>query len=92
MDINPLDCACFSIGANVVFIIFAFKLHGEETPFRIVCQIDFGRARHSVRAAFGQFTIHHVRGGQRTARPTGFARKKNALSDLRAVLDWFHKP
>jgi hypothetical protein len=45
MDINPLDCACFSIGANVVFIIFAFKLRGEETPFRVVCQIDLFGAR-----------------------------------------------
>jgi hypothetical protein len=40
MDINPLDGACFSIGANVVFIIFTFLPGGEETPFRGVCQID----------------------------------------------------
>jgi hypothetical protein len=36
MDMHPSDCACFSVGANVVFIFNG----REETPFRGACQID----------------------------------------------------
>jgi hypothetical protein len=34
MDMRPLVCACFSVGANVFFIFNC----GEETPFGHVCQ------------------------------------------------------
>jgi len=34
MDVRPLVCACFSVGANVFFIFNC----GEETPFGRVCQ------------------------------------------------------
>jgi hypothetical protein len=56
MDMRPLACACFSIGANVVFIFFTLKPSGKETPSRRVCQKIFCAV-------------------------------KNALSDLRTVVD-----
>ena len=37
MDMRPLVCACFSVGANVFFIFN----RQEETPFGRVCQKFF---------------------------------------------------
>jgi hypothetical protein len=37
MDMRPLVCACFSVGANVFFIFNC----GEETPLGRVCQKVF---------------------------------------------------
>jgi hypothetical protein len=37
MDMRPLVCACFSVGANVFFIFN----RQEKTPFGRVCQWGF---------------------------------------------------
>jgi hypothetical protein len=80
MDIYPLDCACFSVGANVVFIFNG----GEETPFRGVCQIDlcdgnFGNPQITPIGADFNFI------GENPCN----LRINKSLSDFRAVLDCF---
>jgi hypothetical protein len=36
MDINPLDCACFNIGANVVFIYLFLNRAEKKHYFRAI--------------------------------------------------------
>jgi hypothetical protein len=45
MDRRPLTCACFGVGANVVFMFFTGK---KETLFRDICQKVFCAVKNAL--------------------------------------------
>ena len=84
MDIYPLDCPCFSIVANVVFIYLflnrAEKNHYLSAFVKWIYGWEFWNPQIApVDADF--FICENLCN----------LRINKSLSDLRAMLDWFHK-